>query len=334
MTIGVGRRQFISALVGAAVTRPLAVRSQEAKRVRRIALLMNLPEEDDWSKRCITAFQQGLAELGWIEGRNIHIDYRYATADSHSTTVSVGELVALAPDVILASATEGLAAFQKATSTIPIVFVSVSDPVGQGFVASLAHPGGHITGFTAFEFSMGGKWMELLKAIAPSVRRVAILFNPQTAPYFPLFVRSVETAAASFSVEATSAPIQNVAEIESVITTLAREPHQGLICPSDSFTSTHRKTIIALTAQYRIPAIFSWREFVTDGALIGYGIDRVEMYQRSPAYVDRILKGANPADLPIQQPTKFDLAINVKTAKALGVDVPPSLLAIADEVIE
>ena len=328
------RRKFITLIGGAAVAWPLAARAQQPERVRRIALLMNLPERDSWSIRCIAAFQQGLAELGWIEGRNIHIDYRWATTDPRSIPISVAELVALAPDVILASATEALAAFQKATSTIPIVFVSVSDPVGQGFVTSLDHPGGHITGFTAFEFSMGGKWMELLKEIAPSIRHVAVLFNPETAPYFPLFMGSIETAAASFGVEPTSAPVHGLAEIESVMMALARESNRGMICPSDSYTSTYRKTIIALAARHSIPAVFAWREFVTDGALIGYGIDRVDMYRRSPLYVDRILKGAKPMDLPVQQPTKFELAINLKTAKAMGLDVPPALLVRADEVIE
>ena len=246
----------------------------------------------------------------------------------------MAELVALAPDVILASATEALAACQKATSTIPIVFVSVSDPVGQGFVTSLDRPGGHITGFTAFEFSMGGKWMELLKEIVPSIRHVAVLFNPKTAPYFPLFLRSIETASTSFGVELTPAPVKDLAEIESVMMALARESNRGMICPSDSYTSTHRKTIIALAARHSIPAVFAWREFVTDGALIGYGIDRVDMYRRSPLYVDRILKGTKPMDLPVQQPTKFELAINLKTAKAMGLDVPPALLVRADEVIE
>jgi putative ABC transport system substrate-binding protein len=327
------RREFITLLGGAAAW-PFVARAQQPERVRRIALLMNLPERDSWSIRCIAAFQQGLAELGWIEGRNIHIDYRWATTDPRSIPISVAELVALTPDVILASATEALAAFQKATSTIPIVFVSVSDPVGQGFVTSLDHPGGHITGFTAFEFSMGGKWMELLKEIAPSIRHVAVLFNPETAPYFPLFMGSIETAAASFGVEPTSAPVHDLAEIESVMMALARESNRGMICPSDSYTSTYRKTIIALAARHSIPAVFAWREFVTDGALIGYGIDRVDMYRRSPLYVDRILKGAKPMDLPVQQPTKFELAINLKTAKAMGLDVPPALLVRADEVIE
>jgi len=327
------RRELITLLGGAAML-PATARAQQGERVRRIALFMNLPEDDDWSKRCIAAFQQGLVELGWIEGRNIHIDYRWATADSRSIAISVEELVALKPDIILASATDGLAAFQAATSTIPIVFVSVSDPVGQGFVSGLARPGGHITGFTAFEFSMGGKWMQLLKEISPTIQRVAVLFNPKTAPYFPLFMRSIEVAASSFGIESTPAPVQDLTEIESVIMALAQVPHRGLICPSDSYSSTHRKTIIALAAQHAIPAIFAWREFIGDGALICYGIDRVDMYRRSPIYIDRILKGANPADLPIQQPTTFELAVNLKTAKALGLEVPVSLQQRADEVIE
>jgi putative tryptophan/tyrosine transport system substrate-binding protein len=329
------RREFIRLFGGAAASWPLAAYAQQQQvRLRRVAFFMNLPENDGWSERCVSAFRQGLADLGWFDGRNIRIDYRFATDDPRSVPASVAELVALKPDVILASASEVLAAFLKATSNIPIVFVSVSDPVGQGFVASLDRPGGHITGFTAFEFSMGGKWVELLKEIAPSIQRVAIVFNPKTAPYFSLFVRSIETAAVTLGVEAVATPVRDLAEIESVIPALAHEPNRGLICPSDSFTSIHRKSIIALAERHTIPAVFSWREFVTDGALIGYGIDRVDMYRRSPAYVDRILKGARPADLPVQQPTKFELAINVKTAKAIGLTVPPGLLARADEVIE
>ena len=297
------RRAFIG-LLGGAVVWPLAARAQQPASLR-----------------------QGLSDLGWVEGRNIHIDYRYATDDPQSIPASVAELIALKPDVILASASEILAAFLKAK-------VSVSDPVGQGYVASLDKPGGHTTGFTAFEFSMGGKWVELLKEIAPSIRDIAIVFNPKTAPYFSLFVRSIETAAATFGVRAVAAPVHDLTEIENTITAFAREPNRGLICPSDSYTSTHRKAIITLAERHKIPAIFSWREFVTDGALVGYGIDRVDMYRRSPAYVDRILKGAKPADLPVQQPTKFELAVNLKTAKAIGLEVPPRLLARADEVIE
>jgi putative ABC transport system substrate-binding protein len=328
------RREFITLLGGAAAAWPLTVRSEQSEAARRLAVFMNLPKGDPEAQRSLAAFRQGLAALGWIEGRNIQIDYRWATGDPSSIRTSAAELVGLAPDVILASATDGLAAFQQETRTIPIVFVSVSDPVGQGFVASLARPGGNITGFTAFEFSMGGKWIETLKEIAPSVRRVAVLFNPKTAPYFALFLRSIEVGAAAFSVKSIPAPIQDLAEIENAITALAREPNAGLICPSDSYTSTHRKTIISLAARYAIPAIFAWREFVSDGALAAYGIDRIDMYRRAPPYIDRILKGAKPADLPVQQPTKFELAISLKTAKALDLTVPPTLLARADEVIE
>ena len=212
--------------------------------------------------------------------------------------------------------------------------MSVSDPVGQGFVESLAHPGGNATGFTAFEFSMGGKWIETLKEIAPSVQRIAVMFNPKTAPYFGLFLRSIEAGAATFSVKSSATPVQDVAEVESAMAALAGEPSVSLICLSDSFTSVHRKTIISLAARYAIPAMFPWREFVFDGGLVSYGPDRADMYRRAPAYIDRILKGAKPADLPVQQPTKFELAINLKTAKALGLSVPSSMLLSADEVIE
>jgi putative tryptophan/tyrosine transport system substrate-binding protein len=328
------RREFITLLGGAAAAWPLAARAQQAARVRRLAVFMNLPEGDPEAQRNVIALREGLAALGWVEGRSIHTDYRWATDDPNSISRSAAELVALAPDVILASATDGLAALQKGTQTIPIVFVSVSDPVGQGFVASLARPGGNITGFTAFEFSMGGKWIETLKKIAPSVQQIAVLFNPKTAPYFELFLRSITTGAATFSVKSVATPVQDVGEIEAAMMALARQPNVGLICPSDSYTSTHRKTIISLAGRYTIPAIYAWREFVSDGALVAYGIDRIDMYRRAPPYIDRILKGAKAADLPVQQPTKFELAINLKTAKSLGLEIPPTLLAVADEVIE
>jgi putative ABC transport system substrate-binding protein len=327
------RREFI-ALVSGAAAWPMTGRAQQSDRVRRLAVFMNLPEDDPEAQRSLTALRQGLAALGWIESRNLHIDYRWATDHPSSIRVSAAELVKLAPDVILASATDGLAAFQQETQAIPIVFVSVSDPVGQGLVASLARPGSNITGFTAFEFSMGGKWIETLKQIAPSVQRIAVLFNPLTAPYYSLFLRAIEAAAATYAVKSIASPVQEVGQIETTIMALAREPDIGLICPSDSYTSTHRKTIIALAARFAIPAIFSWREFVSDGALVAYGIDRIDMYRRAPPYIDRILKGTKPADLPVQQPTKFELAINLKAAKALGLTVPPQLLALADEVIE
>jgi len=330
----VRRRDFIALVGEVAVVWPLVALAQQSQHPRRLAVYTNLPEGDGEAQRNITTLQQGLAALGWIEGGNLHVDYRWATGDPSSTRAAAAELVRLAPDVILASATEGLAAFRQETRSIPIVFVSVSDPVGQGFVESLAHPGGNITGFTAFEFSMGGKWIEILKELAPSVRRVAVLFNPKTAPYFGLFLRSIESAAATFSVESIATPIQDMVGIETAIMTLAHQADTGFIFPSDSYTSIHRKAIIALTARYAVPAIFAWREFIADGALVAYGIDRNDMYRHAPAYIDRILKGVKPADLPVQQPTKFELAINLKTARALGLTIPQALLATADEVIE
>jgi putative ABC transport system substrate-binding protein len=327
------RRAFITALGGAAAW-PALVRAQQPERVRRLAVFVNLPEHDPEAERCVAALRQGLTALGWIEGHNLQIDYRWITDDPKSTQASAAELVSLGPDVILASATDGLAAFHRETRAIPTVFVSVSDPVGQGFVESLARPGGNTTGFSAFEFSMGGKWIETLKEIAPSIQWVAVLFNPETAPYFPLFLRSVEAGAAAFSVKSNAIPIHDVADVEPGIAAVAREPNAGLICPSDSYTSAHRKTIISVAERYGIPAIFSWREFASDGALVTYGIDRVDQYRRAPVYIDAILKGAKPAELPVQQPIKFVLAISLRAAKVLGLTVPPTLLARADEVIE
>jgi putative ABC transport system substrate-binding protein len=328
------RREFITLLGGAAAW-PRAVRAQQAERVRRIGVFVNLAEGDREGQRSIQAFQNGLRELGWIEGRNVDIDYRWSPgADTSRIRAAAADLVGSKPDLILASATEGLAAFSEATRTIPIVFVSVSDPIGQGFVSNLARPGRNMTGFTAFEFSMGGKWIEILKEIAPKLARVAVLFNPKTAPYFASFLRSIATGAESVGLPWIAAPVNDLAEIEPVMAGLAREPEGGLICPSDSFTSFHRKAIISLAASRRLPAIYTWREFAPDGGLVTYGIDRVDLYRRAAPYVDRILRGAHPGDLPIQQPTKFELVINLKTAKTLGLAIPPTLLARADEVIE
>jgi putative ABC transport system substrate-binding protein len=300
------RRDLIALLGSAAASWPLAAYAQQSNRVRRLAVYMTLAEGDPEAQREFAALQQGLAALGWIEGSNFHIDTRWATADPNSVRTAAAELVKLAPDVILASATDGLAAFRQETQTIPTVFVSVSDPVGQGFVESLAHPGDNITGFTAFEFSMGGKWIETLKEISPSVQRIAVMFNPKTAPYFRLFLRSIEAGATPFSVKPIATPVQDLAEVESAMIALATERNVGLICLSDSFTSVHRKTIISLAARYAIPAMFPWREFASDGGLLSYGPDRADMYRRAPAYIDRILKGARAADLPVQQPTKFE----------------------------
>jgi ABC-type uncharacterized transport system substrate-binding protein len=331
---GMRRREFI-ALLGGAAAWPLAAGAQQPERIRRIGVFVNLAEGDREGQASVEAFQRGLREFGWVEGRNVQVDYRWSPdADTRRIRTAATDLVASKPDLILASATEGLEAFSDATKTIPIVFVSVSDPVGQGFVSNLARPGGNITGFTAFEFSMGGKWIEILKEIAPKLARVAVLFNPKTAPYFASFLRSIETGAASAGLPWTAVPVNDAAEIEPKITAFAREPDGGLICPSDSFTSVHRKTIISLAASLRLPTIYTWREFAPDGGLVTYGIDRVDLYRRAAPYVDRILRGAHPGELPIQQPTKFEFVINLKTAKALGLDVPPTLIARADEVIE
>ena len=326
------RREFICLLSGVAGWPFCATAQHDPK--RRIGVLMNRPESDLNAQASATVFKELIAKLGWIDGKTAQIDFRWA-AEAKALQTAAAELVSFKSDVILASATDGLTASRMATSTIPIVFVSVSDPVGQGFVSSLARPGGHITGFTAFEFSIGGKWLQILKEIAPSIQRVAIIFNPTTAPYFAAFVRPIEAAAGPLGLETVSAPVRNVSDIENaILEALGREPKGGLVLPSDAFTSINRAQIIALAARYRLPAIYAFRFFPTDGGLISYGVDRVNFYRQAAPYIDRILRGEKPGDLPIQQPTKFELVINLKTAKALDLVVPPALLARADEVIE
>jgi putative ABC transport system substrate-binding protein len=335
MSAFVRRREFITLLGSAASAWPRAARAQQDGRMRRVGVFMNLGKGDVEGERSVAALRQGLEQLGWLEGRNIVVDYRWSPgADSRGILDAAAEIVASKPDVILASATDGLVAFREKTRTIPIVFVSVSDPVGQGFVAGLARPGGNITGFTAFEFSMGGKWIQTLREVAPSTARFAVIFNPKTAPYFALFMKSIEDAAAAFGVRAVAAPVDDIAQVENIIASFSREPSGGLIFPSDSFSSVHRKVIIPLAERYRMPAIYAWREFAPDGGLVTYGIDRIDLYRRAAPYIDRILRGANPAELPVQQPTKFELVVNLKTAKALDLTVPESFLVFADEVIE
>jgi putative ABC transport system substrate-binding protein len=330
------RREFMAALGGSAAAWPLAVHAQHGGGgMRRVAVFLNLPEKDPEGERSVAALREGLQSFGWVEGLNLKLDILWSPrADTGRIRSMAAEVVESSPDLILASATEVLAAFRDETRTIPIVFVSVSDPVGQGFVSNLAQPGDNITGFTAFEFSMGGKWIELLKEIAPSTTSVGVLFNPKTAPYHASFMGAIQSASGAFGTRSRAIPVGELSEIEPAIVALAREPGAGLICPSDSFTSVHRKTIIPLVAQHRVPAIYTWREFALDGALITYGIDRIDPYRRAASYVDRVLKGAKPGDLPIQQPTKFVLAVNITAARALGLTIPLSLLARADEVIE
>jgi putative ABC transport system substrate-binding protein len=323
------RRDFITLLGGAAVLWPVAARAQQPERMRRIGLLMTIAETEPEAQARLKSFRAGLQQLGWTEGTNIHIDYRFAAGDPERVRSSAAELVRLAPDLILANGTAILSALRQETRSIPIVFVLVPDPVGDGFVESLARPGGNLTGITNFEFPMGGKWVEFLKEIAPRVSNVALIFNPETAPYARYFQQSVALGA-----EATLVPVRNNPEIESAFETIALKSNSGLIVVPDLFTSGHRELIVTLAARHRIPAIYPFRFFATNGGLLSYGVDTLDLFQRSASFVDRILKGEKPSELPVQAPVKFELVINLKTAKALDLTVPATMLARADEVIE
>jgi len=330
----IARRKFLATLGGAAAAWPLSARAQQSGRVRRMGVLMGLAEGDPEGKVRAAVFERALQELGWTGGRNISIDYRWAPGDSEQTRVAAAELLSLAPDVILAHATPATVALHRATRTVPVVFVVVSEPVTQGFVESLAHPGGNITGFTNLEPTLGAKWLELLKEIAPSVTRVALMSNPDIAPYTILFSRSAEAAAQKIDVALIAAPVHEPAEIEAVLTMLGRQPGSGLVLFPDLFTTAHRKLIFDLAARYRVPAISAFRYQSNEGGLVSYGVDVRDQFRQSAAYVDRILRGENPASLPVIQPTKFEFVINLKAAKGLGLTVPDKLLALADEVIE
>jgi ABC-type uncharacterized transport system substrate-binding protein len=327
------RREFITLLGGAAAC-PLAARAQQGERMRRIGVLMTFGEGDPGGQARVAAFREGLRKLGWEEGRNIRVDIRWATADVASIERLAKELVALQPDLILSNNTPTTAALLQQTRTIPIVFAVVSDPVGSGFVASFPRPGGNVTGLTNIEPTMPGKWLELLKEIAPSINRAAFLFNPATATYADYYVNPFKAGAASLNVDAVIASVRDRSELESVISAQAREPNGGLVVMTDSFTSTHRAEITLLAARYRLAAIYPFGFFAELGGLMSYGNDLLDSFQRAAGYVDRILRGEKPADLPVQAPTKYELTINLKTAKALGLDVPDRLLARADEVIE
>ena len=334
MEIHIRRRELIAALGGAAVAWPLAARAQQPDRVRRIAVLLRVAQDDPDAQRDLQNFRKGLWQLGWTAGNNILIEYRYASADPAQMQTHAAELVGLPAEVVLAGGSLAVAALRRETRTTPIVFVRVADPVSQGFVASLAHPGANVTGFASLEYEMSGKWLELLKGIAPHLVRVALMFNPATDPYGPGFLRSLETAAPSFGVKLTGALIHDPAEIEGTMKVLGSGADGGLIVLPDAFTDVHREQIIALAARHRVPTIYGYRYFTAAGGLISYGFNSADMYQRAAAYVDRILKGEKPANLPVQQPTASELAINLKTAKALGLAVPANLLALVDEVIE
>jgi putative ABC transport system substrate-binding protein len=328
------RREFITLLGGAATAWPLPLSGQHAERMRRIGVLMAYAESDPEAQAFVAAFREGLRKFGWSEGRNVRIDTRWAALDAEATQRYAKELVALEPDLILSQTTPTTAALLQQTRTIPIVFANISDPVGSGFVASLPQPGGNATGFINLEGSMGGKWLELLKEVAPRVGRVAFLFNPATATYAEYYLSPFKAAAASFAVEGNAAPVHDTSGIEAVISAQAREPNGGLVVMPDSFTSFHRAEITLLAARYRLPAVYPHRIFAELGGLLAYGTDRPELFRRAAIYADRILKGAKPADLPVQLPTKFELVVNLKTAKTLGLDVPLHLQQRADEVIE
>jgi len=326
------RREFITLLGGAAATWPLAARAQQGELVRRIGVLMHLAADDPEGQARFMAFLQGLQQLGWTDGRNVRIDTRWG-ANNADRGRYAAELVALAPDVILASTTPGMMALQHSTRTVPVVFVNVADPVGAGFVESLSRPGGNATGFTVYEYSLSGKWLELLKQIAPSVTRAAVIRDAANPAGIGMFA-VIQSAASSFGVELSPVVARDGGEIERAVTAFARSPNGGLIVLGTSWGALHADLMVMLAARHRLPAVYPFRHFVTGGGLISYGPDSHDNYRRAAGYVDRILKGEKPIDLPVQAPTKYELVINLKTAKALGIALPPSLLARADEVIE
>jgi putative tryptophan/tyrosine transport system substrate-binding protein len=329
------RREFIKLIAGATTAWPLAVRAQQPGEMRRIGLFMGYAASDPEAMAWVAAFRDGLRKLGWDEGRNIRIDIRSAApSDTVSMQRFAKELVALNPDVIVSHITPTTSALLQQTHTIPIVFTVVADPVGSGFVASFPHPGGDVTGFIVSEPTMSSKWMQLLKEVAPSVSRVACLFNPATAPFAEYWLKHFKAAAPSYNLEAVAAPVHDRNEIESVIAAWASTPNGGLIPMPDSFIATHRAEITSLAARYRLPAVYSRRIFAEIGGLLSYGDDLTDNFRRAATYVDRILKGAKPSDLPVQAPVKFEMVVNLKAAKALGLTIPTALLVTADEVIE
>jgi ABC-type uncharacterized transport system substrate-binding protein len=331
----VRRRELIALLGGVAAAWPVVVGAQRGERMPRVGVLMGLAEHDRDTKARLAGFRQGLERHGWSEGRNVRIDYRFVSAAAPAPVLAK-ELVALQPDVILANSTPVTAALQRETHTIPIVFTGVTaDPIAEGFVTSLARPGGNITGLLLFETSVNGKWLAMLKEIAPPLARAGLVVNPKTAPYYIYHQRAAEAAALALAIELVLTPIKNTAaETEQAIESFARVPNGGLILLPNITVILHRDLLIALAARYRLPAVYPDRLFVAAGGLMCYSTDRVDQFRQAASYIDRILRGANPADLPVQAPTKFETVINLKTAKALGLTVPPGLLVAADEVIE
>ena len=327
------RRKFLGVLGGVAAAWPLVASAQQPDRVRRIGVLMGFSENDDVWQAYLTAFKQRLQDLGWTDGRNVRFDIRFTGESTERTRIAAAELVALAPDVIFVTTNPVVSALTQATRTIPIVFTWVSDSVGSGYVASLAHPGGNVTGFHNFEPAMGGKWLGVLKQIAPRVRRAAVVHVPEIAANVA-FIRVAEAASTSLGMTVTAAGVRDAADIERVLMEFAREPNGGLIVTPSPLTATKRDLIIAVAARLGLPAIYSFRFYVASGGLVSYGIDQLETVREVASYVDRILRGAKPGELPVQLPTKFQLVVNLKTAKSLGLTIPESFLLFADEVIE
>jgi putative ABC transport system substrate-binding protein len=327
------RRAFI-AIAGAAVFAPRTAWAEPPQRMRRLGMLMSTKEGDPVAQTRAAAFRAGLRQLGWSEGQNLQVEWRWSGGDIALTRRYAAELVQLAPDVILGNGTPAAVALKQATKTIPIVFAVVNDPVSQGIIPSMAHPGGNITGFSFLEYSMVGKSLEMLKRIAPQSTSVTIMFNPETYPYYEIHLKSFEAVAKRLSLDLSAAPVKSVAEIEETIARLGKQLGSTVLVTPDPFMLVHRDAAISAAAQYRVPATYSYRQNVEEGGLTSYGADTGDIFFRSAAYIDRILKGAAPGDLPAQAPVKFEIAFNLKTAKALGLEIPPDLLALADAVVE
>lgn len=333
MIINIARRDFIVALGGAVVAWPLATRAQQSERMRRVGVLIGTAENDPETKRRVEALRRGLSEAGWAEGKNIYFEYRFSGGDPERMRRFALEIVGIAPDVIVVHSNDFLAALRQTNTVIPTVFAQVGDPVGSGFVESLSHPGGNLTGFTTFESDIGGKWLQTLKEIAPWVTRVLVLLDANIAANLA-YLSAAQMAAKSVGMTLIAGTIQNASQIDPIIETFADQPNGGLVVLPSPMTGANREHIIGFAAKYRLPAIYAFRFFAISGGLVSYGVDTADLYRRAASYVDRILKGAKPADLPVQQPTKYELVINKMTAKAIGLDVPLSILTRADEVIE
>jgi putative ABC transport system substrate-binding protein len=328
------RRDFISLIGSSAVVWPLAARAQQPERMRRVSVLLGLTEKDPETNVRLKAFRLGMRDAGWIEGRNVQIEYRYAGTNPQSISKHVAELVRMAPDVIVANTTPVLAALRTATTTVPIVFAVVNDPVGQGFISNLTRPEGNITGFSFIESEIIGKWINLLSDVKPNLSRVALMFNPDTSPYYDAYLRSFKALPQQSSVAVSPSHVRSVTEIEATVAELGREPGSGLVATADAYILAIRETILKAASQHQVPVISPYKQFVIEGSLMSYGPDAADIFRRSASYVDRILKGESAGNLPAQSPNKFELVVNLKTAKALGLSIRESFLLLADEVIE